>query len=642
MKKISCKRSLCALFLFVSLTIGCTSNKPQQQFLGTTKPKHPANEMWINNSVEPQHIDPQLSTGVPDGEIVRNIFSRLTQIHPTTGLPVPDLAERWEISSDGTEYTFFLRKTVWSDGHPLTSHDLEYGWKRLLDPAMGAEYASLAYDITNAEPFNRQALFVEGLSEKMSIEEVKKLFEAFTPVSSVTISAAPIGFFVYVDPGKDGDANAIREMTIKHFHDMDFSGQKLSVKIADYSVVQAKAVDDLTFKVKLNGPLPYFLYLAEFTAFAPAPQHVIEPMIKKVGLASQEMWTRAENLVCSGPYCLTEEKFRQYKIMTKNPNFWDAKKVRIEKIKLLSIESYNTTMFFYQTGEIDWIGNGGQVPAEYINYVKHLKDYANDPYLGIYYYGINVTRKPLDDVRVRKALSLAVDRKAVTDLIGADRLPYASMVPDGLAGYKGLNLPIFDKEKAKQFLADAGYPGGKGFPTMRIMYNTTELHKQIAEAIQQMWVKNLNINIELQNKEWKTYLDDMTAKNYDIVRRGWIGDFPDPFTFLDTMQSFSGNNRTGWKNLEYDRLLKTANMESDLVKRSDIMRQAETIAMDEQAFIPLFVYTSPYFKKPYLKGFWPNIQNHHEYRYWWVDERYYTGVPTEPVEDIPNLTLEGN
>lgn len=633
--------TILSFVLASTLLLACNSNK-QQQYLGTTKPKHPANVAWINNSTEPQHIDPQLSTGVPDGEIVRNIFARLTQIHPKTGLPVPDLAERWEISADGTEYTFFLRKNVWSDGHPLTAHDLEYGWKRLLNPVMGAEYASLAYDVKNSEPYNRQALFVEGLSEKLPIEDVTKIFAEVVPVASVSVSEEPKGYFVYVDPGKDGNADELRQKAIKHFHNMDFSGQTLSIKITDYSVVQAKAIDDLIFKVKLNGPLPYFLYLVEFPAFAPTPEHIIEKMIKKVGLNNQEMWTRAENLVCSGPYCLTEEKFRQYKIFTKNSTYWDAKKVRLDQIKMLSIESYTTTMYFYQTGEIDWIGNGGQVPSEYINYVKHFKDYSNDPYLGIYYYGLNITRKPLDDVRVRKALSLSIDRKAITDLIGADRLPYASMVPDGLAGYKGLNLPIFDLEKAKQYLSDAGFPGGKGFPNLKIMYNTTELHKQIAEAIQQMWKKNLGINIELQNKEWKIYLDDMTAKNYDIVRRGWIGDFPDPFTFLDTMQSFSGNNRTGWKNTQYDQLLKNANMESDLVKRIDILREAEIIAMDEQAFVPLFVYTSPYFKKPYLKGFWPNIQNHHEWRFWWIDERFYHGVPTETIEDLPNMTIEGN
>lgn len=623
----------------LAVAVSCTNSK-HKDYLGTTTPRHAPNEMWVNNSTEPQHIDPQLSTGVPDGEIVRNIFARLVQIDPITARPVPDLAKRWEISSDGTEYTFYLRENLkWSDGAPLTAQDVEYGFKRLVDPQIAAEYASLAYDVKNSEPFNKRALLITGLADAVTEEELKKALETTAPIASVKASDVPKGFFVYPDDEKKPGVD-LRQALIDAHDGKPLLGQSVAVKVADSSVVQAVALDPLTFKVKLTSPLPYFLFLMEFTIFAPAPKHVIEKVIQERGIANMEMWTRPETVVCSAAHCLTQEIFKQYKLFEKNPHYWDAAKVRIDRIKLFSIESYNTTLFMYQTGELDWIGNSSRVPSEFINSIKHFKDYKNGPYLSVYYYSLNTQVKPLTDQRVRKALALAIDREKITKLTGGDQLPYASMVPDGLAGYKGLNLPLFEPEKAKQLLADAGYPDGKGFPNLKILFNTTELHKTIAEAVQQMWKDNLNLDIELRNAEWKVYLDDMLARKYDIVRRGWVGDFPDPYTFLETMQSDSGNNRTGWSNKEYDRLLKQGNQETDLNKRLETLAQAERIAMEEAAFVPFYVYTSPTFIKPYFKGWWPDIQEHHSWNHWWIDERWYNGVPTESIEDKPIYTLE--
>ncbi|MCB0308585.1 MAG: hypothetical protein KDD48_04380, partial [Bdellovibrionales bacterium] len=462
----------------------------------------------------------------------------------------------------------------------------------------------------------------------ISKDKIKKFFEKEVPVSRIDDSDEPSGYFVYVD--SSNTTEDLRKKAIDTFDGKKLGDTKLKVAITNDSVVQVKALDERRIRVKLTGPIPYFLYLLEFGIFAPSPKHVIEKMVEIHGVANQELWTRPENIVCSSAHCLSKEQFRQYKIFTKNPFYWNADQVKIDRIKVYSIESFNATLFFYQSGEIDWTGGQSLVPSEYIKFVKHLKDYSNDPYLGVYFYGININKKPLDDVRVRQALSLAIDRKALTDLLSADQLPFAGMVPDGLAGYKALDLPLFDPDRARAYMAEAGFPNGSNFPEVSIMYNTTELHKQVAETIQQMWKKNLGINIKLQNKEWKVYLDDMTSRNYEIVRRGWIGDFPDPYTFLELMLTTSGNNRTGWSNKAYDALIREANKESDLDKRLELMRQAEAIAMEELPFIPLYVYTSTYFKKPYLKGFWPDMQNHHLWKHWWIDERWYEG---EPVTD---------
>ena len=165
--------------------------------------------------------------------------------------------------------------------------------------------------------------------------------------------------------------------------------------------------------------------------------------------------------------------------------------------------------------------------------------------------------------------------------------------------------------RAKKLLADAGYPEGKGFPKLEVLYNTDEGHKKIAAAIQQMWRKNLGIEVELRNTEWKVYLDDMSKLRYQIIRRGWIGDYRDPYTFIELFTSQCGNNNTGWSNPDYDRLVKSAASEPDAKKRLDLLRRAERILVDDVPAIPLYFYVSSDCWKENVKGLFPNIQDIH-------------------------------
>ncbi|MCI5071436.1 peptide ABC transporter substrate-binding protein [bacterium] len=638
-----------ALVLGFSLIVSSCISTENEKFFGTTKPKHDPNVLWINNGSEPQYMDPQKASGAPDGEIVRNMFGRLTEINPKTGKPIADMAERWEISEDGTEFTFYMRKGLqWSDGKPLTAHDVEYSWLRLLDPETASVYASLAFDIVNGDAYNLGAIFVQG--QGLSVEKIQDTLSALD-LGDIKQSKYPAGFMVYPE-GSDKDA--VRKAILKKVNEEKVLGAEVTAEPAAKKHVQAKALDDERFWVKLNGPLPYFLAMIEFYIFAIVPEHVIEKIKARDG--DDSLWVRPENVVCNYAYCLEEEAFRQYKIFKKNPLFWDAKNVTLDTVKAYSIESGNTNIFMYRTGEVDWTGANTDVPLEYIKKLKHLEDFHIDPYLGVYFYGFNVNSKPLDDSRVRRALSKAVDRKALSEILGGGEIPFADMVMDGLAGYKSLGTPLFEPKEAKRLLAEAGFPDGKGFPRLELVYNTQEKHKQIGQAVQQMWKENLNIEIELVNKEWKVYLDDMTGRNYDIIRRGWIGDFIDPYTFLELALSTSGNNRTGWKNAKYDKLIRNANIMSDYDKRLEMMREAEKIHAQEMPFMPLFLYTRNHIKKPYLKGFYFDYQGHHHWRYMYIDERYYDGkyhkeLPEEedplrrspvwpPSEETTTITLD--
>lgn len=614
--------------LFVAIGLGMAIvaciNPKKETYFGATVPKHPPTELYLSNGSEPQYTDPQKVSGVPDGEIVRNMFARLIQIHPETGKVVPDLAEKWDVSEDGREYIFHLRPgLVWSDGKPLDAATVEWSWKRAVDPNTASVYAQMAHVIAHAKEFTNRYLWVRNLPDDFDIDAFKSEVAKITAVTD-WVSSEFVEGYMFDIAGDADQKNELRKQVMRQFDARSYGDRQIKVSIADSSVVQVKALDGNKLWVRLTGSLPYFLSLIDFNLFAPSPKHVIDKIAKRDG--KDDLWVRPENIACSGAYCLKELEFRHFRVFEKNPKYWDAQNVRIERVKMYHTESANTQLFMYRTGEIDWTGTAVDVPSEYVEDLNHMKDYHNDPYLGVYFYAFNVDKKPFDDKRVRQALSKAIDRTALTGALGGGQLPYANLVPEGLGGYKGLDTPLFEPEEAKRLLAEAGYPDGKGFPkNIAITYNTLELHKQVAQAIQQMWRKHLNIEIELNNREWKVYLDDMTAGNYHIMRRGWIGDYLDPYTFLSLLMSEDGNNRTRWGSPEYDRLMFEGNNNADFDMRLQMFQDAEKIAIDEQAFLPLFIYVKIYFKKPYLRGFWPDYQGHHMWKFMWIDERFYDG-----------------
>jgi len=230
---------------------------------------------------------------------------------------------------------------------------------------------------------------------------------------------------------------------------------------------------------------------------------------------------------------------------------------------------------------------------------------------------INTTRHPLDDVRVRKALAMSIDRELVSEtVIQGVHLPSTSLVPPGTLGYEPPKVFSYDPEQARALLAEAGYPNGEGFPGFELLYNTHEDHRKIAVALQQMWLENLNINVNLVNQEWKVYLDSHNNMNYDMSRRGWIGDFVDPYTFLNMYISEGGNNNTGFANARYDEIvLKEAPAELDRDKRYKLYREAETILLENMPILPVFTYQFKHLIQTSVKGMPTNIMDHYNYKY---------------------------
>ena len=538
----------------VSLALGC--RPAETGYFGTTTPRHPPNELWINNAGEPEWLDPNRCADGNGGEIIWNTFAGLVQAHPATLEPMPEIATRWDVSADRQTYTFHLRPSQWSDGTPLTAHDFVFSFRRLVDPKTGSKYA------TNGHIFKGGAAVGRG--------------------------AAP--------------------------------PESLGVR----------AVDDLTLVVELEDPLPYVLSFLTFYSFMPIPRHLLADLERR-GI-DEALWTRPEHVVSNGPYRLSEWKFRQRMVFDRNPRYWDAANVRLDRVRVAMVESYTTALNMYAAGEFDWPGSNTSLPAEFMDYLAGFKDYRRHPYLASYYYWINTKAPPLDNPLLRRALALAIDREAlVRHVTRGGQIPAADLVPDGVAGYQALGRPLFDPEAARRLLAEAGYASGADVPAITLTYNTSEGHKQVAEAVQQMWKDVLGISVELENQEWKVFLSTAEMNNFQLCRMGWTADYADPFTFLELLTSACGNNHSNWSDPAYDRLLKEANREPDPATRLAKFREAEALALEQQPLIPLYTYTRTQLVKPYVRGIWGNHQDRHPWKYIWIDE----AAPAAPAADPP-------
>jgi len=625
------------MLALVTVTLaGCETSVPG--YFGTVRPKHPPDVLWMNNGGEPQWIDPGKCADSNGGDVIWNTFAGLVEAHPATLDPMPEIARDWTISADGTVYTFYLRESTWSDGQELTAADFEWSWKRLLDPTTASKYAYIAYPLKNAEPFNLRAFFLTGVPSDTPAETVQDFIAALAPVERVEPAVDPDGFFVYVG-GEEDEIAANREKVLTGLKDLNFNGHALQIQVADQSLVGVKAVDAETLRVELQTPIPYFLNLLSFYSFMPVPRHVIETF-ESQGL-NADLWTRPENIVSNGAYLLKDWKFRQYMLFEKNPRYWNAQIVRTPRIKATMVESYNTALNLYTTGEMDFPGGNTQLPAEFMDHLKKYNDFRRDPYMAAYFYWFNTKQPPMDNIKVRQALSLSVDRESIVKHVTrAGQIPTAQLVPDGLAGYQGLNRTLFDPEEARQLLAEAGYPGGQDLPQITLIYNTSETHKQIAEAVQQMWKKHLGIQVNIENQEWKVYLKRLEMMDFQIARMGWIGDYADPYTFLDLLLPSAGNNHSNWIDERYAETLRQANRTLEREARLQMLREAEQYMLDHQPLLPIYVYTRTQMIKPYVRGIWGNFQDRHLWKYLWIDKRWYEGVPAEPGRDAPPPMIE--
>lgn len=341
--------------------------------------------------------------------------------------------------------------------------------------------------------------------------------------------------------------------------------------------------DERTFVVELESPVAYFLDLCSFYPLAPVPRWAVEE--------HGDAWTRPENIVSNGPFVLDAWQINRRLRLRKNTNYWNAHEVKLERVDALPGDYINGNFNRYMSGVLDWIDASG-VPFGVVDALKEREDFHVSPYLNTYFYRFNVNRPPLDDPRVRRALYHAVDPVAICEhILQGGQQPATSLVPPGIPGYESVTLGGYQPELARRLLAEAGYPDGRGFPEIDLLFNTSERHKQVAEVIQQQWKDVLGVEIGLENQEWKVFMVTTQQREYDIARGGWIGDYLDPNTFLDLWSSTNPNNRTGYSNPEYDALIARAANTLDPTERMRILKECERIAIQEDCVIlPIYFY----------------------------------------------------
>jgi oligopeptide transport system substrate-binding protein len=409
-----------------------------------------------------------------------------------------------------------------------------------------------------------------------------------------------------LDPATGGTYYAYQLFYIKGAEEFN------SGKIKDFSQVGVKVVDERTLEVELKQPTPFFLYLTSFYTLFPVKRSCVE----KYG----DLWTRPGNIVSNGPFILKEWIPSSRIRLFRNQLYWDRDSVTLRVVDALPTENESTAFNMYASGEADWVDGAG-IPLHLIDLLKTRPDFHKTTMLVTYFYRFNVTRPPLNDVRVRKALNLAADKRRIVDkILRAGQVPAMTLVPPGMPHYRGPEGLAYNPGEARRLLADAGYPGGKGFPKVSILFNTMEAHKQIATEMQAIWKENLGIHVELDNQEWGTYLNTESRLDYFISRAGWIADYPDPNTFLDMFVTGGGNNRTGWGNNRYDELIAKAARERNQEKRIEIIREAERIlVVEEMPIMPIYFYVSiNLYDDNRIGGIYPNPLDEHPLKYVYV------------------------
>ena len=396
-------------------------------------------------------------------------------------------------------------------------------------------------------------------------------------------------------------------------------------EISDFSQVGVKALGDYVLQVTLTEPIPYFLQLLDHYSTYPVHRATVE----KFGKADQRgtRWTFEGNIVGNGAFQLKEWKINRRITVERNPHYWNAENVRLNQVVFYPTENVTTEERMFRAGQLHYSG----IPSDKIQAYSQSDDPSLriQPYLGVYFYRLNVDKPQLSDKRVRRALGMTINRdQLVSQITKGGQIPAYAITPPGTMGYYPESDLTFDPEGAKKLLAEAGYPNGEGFPTTEILYNTSEGHRKIAVALQQMWKKHLNIDVVLLNQEWKVYLDTVSNHHYEIARAGWIGDYVDPNNFLDMFLCNGGNNRTRWCNPEYDQIiLQQVPKAKTHQQRLELFQQAETILLDEMPVIPIYIYTSNNLVHPTVKNFGRNILNQANYR-----EMYLESEKTEAID----------
>ena len=388
----------------------------------------------------------------------------------------------------------------------------------------------------------------------------------------------------------------------------------------DLDALAVSAPDAKTLVVEMEKPCPFFGSLAAFATLSPVQKATIE--------ANGDAWaTSPETYVSNGPFYMTEWEQGSHITFSKNPNYWNKDAIKLDKLTFMLIEDANAAYSAYQTGEVDFIKD---VPTEEIPSLKDNEEFHVEPIIGTYYLNLNCQKDMFKDPRVRKALSLAIDRKYVAETIMQGTYsPAGSFMGPGWVdknneefeknangGKPYIDLDNYEANlaEAKKLLAEAGYPDGKGFPEFSYCTNDSGYHKPVAEYLQQAWAK-LGINVKIETVEWASFTPMRRNGEYESARNGWVGDYTDPSNMLDLLYSSNGNNDGKYNNPAFDKAMDLSRSTLDENVRSQALHQAEDILMEDAACIPVAYYNDFYLQSSKIKGMWHSATGYWYFMY---------------------------
>lgn len=476
---------------------------------------------------EPASLDPIKAVGLPEAEVVRDLYEGLVN-EDAKGNLIPGVATRWQ-TNDNRTFIFHLRRDArWSNGDPVTANDFVYSWRRLADPKNLSSFAWFA--------------------DLAGLENAAEITAGKLPAERLGVSAP----------------------------------------------------DDYTLKVQLSKPVPYFASLtANFSLF---PVH--RATVEKYG----NDWTKVGNLVGNGAFVLRERVVNEKIVLTPNEHYWDHQHTVLSQVTFIPLNQESSALNRYLANDIDITES---FPKN--RYQKLLKDIPGQVYtpdqLGTYYYAFNTRRPPTSDVRVRKALSYAIDRKIIAEkVVGSGEKPAWHFTPDVTAGFTPTQNVLqrhsqqeLDAE-AKVLLKAAGYGPEKPL-SLSLLYNTSESNQKIAIAVASMWKKKLGVNVKLENQEWKTYIDSRNTGNFDVVRASWVGDYNEPSTFLSLLTAAHSGNIAKFNDPAYDRLLAEASRQTNPRRLNADYNKAEDMIAEQVPIAPIYQYTNGRLIKPWVQGY---------------------------------------
>ena len=520
--------SLCMAFSLVS----CGGNAVSES----------GDDLTVCFASEPSSIDPALNTAVDGAVMLNHSFEGLLKwVDDGNGNAIltGGMAENWDVSEDGTVYTFHIREgALWSDGKPVTANDFEYAWKRLVDPSTGAAYSYILDCILNGP-------------------------------------------------------------------EIIYYGTKTSDELG------VKALNESTFEVTLHTAIPYFEEIASLPPTFPVRQDVIE--------SNGDQWTfNPATYVGNGPYMMSEWVHNSYILMVQNPNYYGVENLGPNSIKFALMDDDNAMLAAFNSGELDF--NEGY-PIDEVPTLIESGQLKIGAYIGTYYTCFQTQSAPFDNPEVRKAFSLVIDRNYIVNQITrAGQVSAGGYVPSGINDTDGPGSDfrevggnyysispeeyVANCETARALLAEAGYPGGENFPIVEYLYNTNDSNKMIAETLQNMWEKELGVQVTISNQDWAAFLDTGKSGNYSIACNSWVADYNDPISFLDMWVTEGGNNFAHYSNTEYDALIVNAKSSNNPAVRMQAMHDAEDILMGENVVAPIYFNTQPYMVADSLKGWY--------------------------------------